>query len=99
KARITLIDPPTGLLPGTFVRAAIVVERRSETLLIPRQALRAGGEVAIVEGGVARLRTVTTGLEQGALIEVTAGLRGGEQVIVLGPEALRDGQPVKVVVR
>ncbi|MBI2248106.1 MAG: efflux RND transporter periplasmic adaptor subunit [Armatimonadetes bacterium] len=99
KARITLIDLPTGLLPGTFVRAAIVVERRSETLLIPRQALRAGGEVAIVEGGVARLRTVTAGLEQGALIEVTAGLRGGEQVIVLGPEALRDGQPVKVVVR
>ncbi len=98
KARIRLDNSPSGLLPGTFVRAAIVVERRAGALLIPRQALHSG-EVAVVEGGVARLRAVRTGLERGVLVEVIAGLREGEQVVVLGPESLRDGQPVKVVAR
>lgn len=99
KARIRLIDPPAGLLPGTFVRAAVVVERHSGVLLIPRQALRAGGDVVVIVGGIARMRPVTTGLQQGSLVEVAAGLREGELVVVLGPESLQDGQPVRVVTR
>lgn len=97
KVRIRLIDPPSGLFPGTFVRAAIVVELHAGALVIPRQALRGINEVAVVQGGVVRLRKVTIGLQQGALIEVTSGLREGEQVIVLGPETLSDGQQVKTV--
>ncbi|HET6780960.1 MAG TPA: efflux RND transporter periplasmic adaptor subunit [bacterium] len=97
KVRIRLIDPPSGLLPGTFVRAAIIVERHVGALVIPRQALRGSNEVAVVQGGVVRLRTVTVGLQHGALVEVTSGLREGEQVVVLGPETLSDGQPVRTV--
>jgi len=97
KVRIRLIDPPSGLLPGTFVRAAIVVERHVGALVIPRQALRGSNEVAVVQGGMVRLRTVTIGLQQGALVEVTAGLREGEPVVVLGPETLTEGQPVRTV--
>jgi len=97
KVRIRLIVPPPGLLPGTFVHAAIVVERHVGVLVIPRQALRGSNEVAVVQGGVVRLRTVTIGLLQGALVEVRSGLREGEQVVVLGPETLNEGQPVKTV--
>lgn len=100
RARITLFDPPAGLLPGTFVRATVVVERHANALLMPRQALRASGaDVAVVQGGVVRLRTVTIGLQQGTMVEVTSGLQEGEQVVVLGPETLREGQAVKVVSR
>jgi HlyD family secretion protein len=97
KVRIRMIDPPSGLLPGTFVRASIVVEQHVAALVIPRQALRGSNGVAVVQGGVVRLRTVTIGLQHGALVEVTSGLREGEQVIVLGPETLNDGQPVRTV--
>lgn len=97
KVRIRLIDSSSGLLPGTFVRAAIVVERHTGVLVIPRQALRANNEVAVVQSGVVRLRKVTVGLEHGTLVEITSGLREGEQVVVLGPETLTDGQPVRTV--
>jgi len=74
-----------------------VVERHVGALVIPRQALRGSNEVAVVQGGMVRLRTVTIGLQQGALVEVTTGLREGEPVVVLGPETLTEGQPVRTV--
>jgi membrane fusion protein (multidrug efflux system) len=50
--------------------------------------------VFVVENGVARLRTVTTGLASGANVEVTSGLEGSEKIVVVGQSTLRDGTPV-----
>jgi HlyD family secretion protein len=53
----------------------------------------------VVEGGLGRLRPVETGLASEEEIEITSGLREGEQV-VLGPykvltRELKDGRPVE----
>jgi len=90
---------PAGLLPGTFVRGSVVVERRAGVLTVPRAALRSDGRptVWVVRDGVVDVRPVTIGLAAGERVEVTGGVRAGEQVVVLGPERLAQGAKVKIV--
>lgn len=98
--RLRLVAPPPGVLPGTFVRGAIVVERRRGVLTVPRAALRRvdGRDVVwLVEGGVVRVRPVAVGLTQDARVEVRRGVRAGDLVVTLGPEAVTEGTRVTVV--
>jgi len=50
--------------------------------------------VFIVDGGVVRAREVTTGSVVGDQIEITAGLKEGEQVAVSDVDRLADGTAV-----
>jgi membrane fusion protein (multidrug efflux system) len=90
-----------GLLrPGMFARVAIVYERKPDALQIPRTALLdTDGEpkVFVVKDGKAAERAVKLGLSNGGWIEVTEGLKDGEQVIVVGHGAVKPGAAVRVV--
>lgn len=97
KVTLAVSDETGNLRPGMFARARIVYETHENTLLVPAAAILAEdaeASVFVVEDGIAKRRTVTTGLESGERIEVTSGLEGSEQVIVVGQSALRDGTPV-----
>ena len=48
-------------------------------------------------GGKAEQRAIKTGLSNAGKIEVTEGLTGNEQVVVVGQNGLKDGNPVRVV--
>jgi hypothetical protein len=97
--RLRLIDPPATLQPGTFVRGAVVVERRVGVLTMPRAALHddARPTVRVVSGGIVDVREVTIGLSERNRVEVIRGVTEGEQVVVLGPEDLVAGTKVTVV--
>jgi HlyD family secretion protein len=71
-------------------------ESERPAIRVPQSAIR-DGTLFVVESGKASQRTVTTG-ETGANgdIEIRKGLIGGEDVILAPPDALKDGQPVKV---
>lgn len=101
RVRIALSGAPPALLPGTSVRAELLVERRENVILIPLGALRQNGqsEVVVVKEGRAVVRRVLLGLRDRAVAEVSSGLAPGELVVTLGPETLGDGQPVRVVNR
>jgi membrane fusion protein (multidrug efflux system) len=90
-----------GLLrPGMFARVAIVYERKPDALQIPRTALLESDgppRVFVVKDGKAQERAVKLGLSNGAWIEVTEGLRDGEQVVVVGQGAVKPGAAVRVV--
>ncbi len=97
--KVTLgIDNDGGnLRPGMFARAKIVYEVHENAILVPLKAVVAEDAqpaVFVVEEGVARLRTVTIGLESGSSVEVTSGLQGSERIVVVGQGTLRDGTPV-----
>nr|MBP6514605.1 efflux RND transporter periplasmic adaptor subunit [Steroidobacteraceae bacterium] len=100
KAKLEVKDDSGRLLPGMFARVNIVYERREGALQVPRSALVEGDgqpSVFVVVKGKAEQRKVTTGLANGGLIEVTAGLTAGEQVIVVGQGALKQGTAVRIV--
>jgi membrane fusion protein (multidrug efflux system) len=90
-----------GLLrPGMFARVAIIYERKPDALQIPRTALLDGDgppKVFVVKDGKAAERAVKLGLSNGAWIEVTEGLKDGEQVVVVGQGAVKTGTAVRVV--
>lgn len=96
---LRLIDPPATLQPGTFIRGAVVVERRVGVLTMPRAALHddARPTVRVVSGGIVDVREVTIGLSERNRVEVIRGVTEGEQVVVLGPEDLVAGTKVTVV--
>lgn len=68
-------------------------------VLVPKGAVRSVDGKSIVfvlRDDRAERRAVSVGLAQGDQVEVTAGLRAGEPVIVEGPPTLKDGDKVKV---
>ncbi len=99
KVTVEAVSPPPSVRPGAFVTVDVLRESRPRALLVPRQALireLSDTYVYVAEGGVARKRTVSLGLEEAERVEITAGLKAGERVIVSGQGALRDQAPIAV---
>lgn len=87
------------LRPGSFVRSEIVTEEAEQALAVPSQAVVtfAGIEkVFVVQNGRAVETPISTGRRVAGWVEVTAGVNPGDAVI-LEPERVRPGQPVRVV--
>lgn len=100
KVTLEVNDPKGDLKPGMFSRVGIVFERRPDALTIPRVALldTDGSEnVFVVSAGKAVQRTIRTGLSNAGKVEVIEGLKGAEQVVIVGQTGLKDGNPVRVV--
>jgi len=100
KATILVENPDWKLRPGMFVKAEIVVERRENTIVIPKDVVlsrRRGKVVFIVDRGVARERTIQIGLENPEQVEVLRGLKENDRLVTRGFETLRHGSRVKIV--
>ena len=100
KVTLEVDDPKGDLKPGMFSRVGIVFERRAEALTIPRIALLdtdGASNVFVVTSGKAEQRAIKTGLSNAGKIEVIEGLTGAEQVVIVGQNGLKDGNPVRVV--
>lgn len=86
------------LHPGMFVTLTLYLEEHKDALAIPPAALVTAGpgpSVFVVDQGKAKQVPITTGLDDGAWIEVVSGLSGEEEVILVGKSGLTDGQVVQ----
>ena len=100
KVEVSIENPKHYLKPGMFARVTIELQHRRDVPLIPKDAvLLIGGDSAVfvVDGDVARLRKVRTGLERGNLVEVVEGIERGQRIIVRGQSVASDGKRVEVV--
>ena len=96
--RVRLANPAGSLKAGMFARCAVTIARFTG-IAAPRQAVVEeveGSSVFVVRNGVAHLVPVKLGVEQGDLVQVTSGLKRGDQVVVNGQSRLRDGDLVSV---
>lgn len=96
--RARLENPDRKLRPGMSARARITLATNGRALMVPEQAIWPNGEqkmVYVVTGGVAKLVPVTLGIRQPGLVEVTSGIKDGDEVVVTGQLKLRDGAKVK----
>jgi RND family efflux transporter MFP subunit len=96
---VDLPNPDHALRPGTYAEVALGLREIPNALVLPPQAvisIAKGKSVFIVEQGKARSVEVETGITDGKWIEITKGLRGTEDVVVVGKRKLLDGSPVEV---
>jgi HlyD family secretion protein len=70
------------LLPGTSADAEVILSARDDVLRVPTSALLEGGKVLVFERGRLVERTLSIGLRNWDMTEVTGGLAPGERVVV-----------------
>lgn len=94
------VPNPDGVLkPGFFANVTLYTDSERDTILVPVTAILYEGEKArifIIEGNKAKERQVKTGTKYGDLMEITEGLREGENIVVVGQQNLSDGAKVNV---
>ncbi len=89
------IDNPTGLRVGMELSCEITVkEQGKDSIIIPPEALYEEDGVLVVEHGRIRKRKVEIGESTVNQIEVLAGLKPGDKVVVSYPEEIKEGMRV-----
>jgi RND family efflux transporter MFP subunit len=97
---IDLPNPGNALLSGSYAEVHIHVAAQNPTSLIPVNALIYRSEhlqVGVVRDGKVVLVEITPGHDLGSEIEVVAGLKPDDRVVVNPPDSLVSGQEVHVV--
>jgi HlyD family secretion protein len=97
-----LVPNPGGRLrPNGVARVVIAAQRLDDAVVIPSSAVTLdatnanGGTVMVVDDKmVAHEVKVTTGIRSGGRTQITAGLNGGETVVIEGNYGLPDGTKV-----
>jgi len=95
---IDIPNPGEALVSGMFVEVVLSLRQHRDALVIPPAALVSSNStkaVFVVEQGVARRVPVKTDIDDGVWVEVTEGLTGSEDVVVVGKASLTDGITVK----
>jgi RND family efflux transporter MFP subunit len=96
---IDVPNPDHALTPGVYCTVELKIPRKTPSLVVPSEAIifnRDGLSVAVVEDGVARIHPVTVVRDFGTTVEVSAGVKDGDQVILNPPVDLTDGRKVRV---
>jgi membrane fusion protein (multidrug efflux system) len=106
KTEIALSNNDGKIKVGMFARVQVISEIHRGAVLMPLAATltevlpgrgtRVETTVFVVDGAVARERSVVLGLAGPTHYEVLGGLEAGEAVVVTGQSLLRDGIKVKV---
>jgi len=93
--RIDVADPQAKLKAGLIGQVAIVGDRRSGALVVPREAIASGPEpsvMQVIDGRVRRV-LVRLGMTDGRVVEVVQGLGEGMSIVAL-PTGIGDGDLV-----
>jgi RND family efflux transporter MFP subunit len=96
---VDLPNPDGELRSGVYCFVELKIPRKTPSLVVPAEAIifnRDGLQVAVVEDGKAEIRKVTVTRDMGTQVEVDAGVKPGDQVILKPPVNLRDGDKVRM---
>lgn len=94
---IELPNPTRELRPGMYASVRLGVERKQDALLLPTGAVvseKAGTFVFLLADGKARKTPIRLGFSDGIHVEVVDGVTPEQAVILVGDQALNDGQAV-----
>jgi len=95
------VDNPKGtLLTGSYAEVHLAVPTQASTFLLPVNTLifrTEGLRVGVVKDGKVVLTAVTPGHDFGNQIEIVAGLKVEDQVIINPPDSIVSGQEVQIV--
>ena len=97
---IDLPNPGNTLLTGSYAEVHLRVPSQGSTFLIPVSTLIFRSErlqVGVVRNGKVEMADLTPGHDFGSEIEVVAGLKSDDQIVMNPPDSLVAGQEVNIV--
>jgi RND family efflux transporter MFP subunit len=92
-------NPDGALQPGVYCTVELKIPRQSPALIVPASGIifnQNGMQVAVVENGVAHLQKIAITTDYGTEVEVNAGVKDGDQVVLQPPVNLADGDKVQI---
>src|SRR5215470_9175836 len=95
---IDLPNPDGALASGIYCTVELKIPRKTPAFVLPAEALifnRNGQQVAVANDGKAEIRKVRVTRDLGTRVEVDAGVKPGEQVILNPPVTLVEGSKVQ----
>ena len=95
---IDVPNPDGALDPGIYCTVELHIPRKVPSLTVPADAIIVNADelhVAVLENGTARFHKVTVTRDMGTSVEVSDGLKPGDQVILNPPVDLADGGKVQ----
>lgn len=100
--KLDIQDPEGKLRIGMFASLQLILERKSNTLQIPSDAIvrRFGRELTYVvdaDRTSVEERVVKVGLEIDEKVEVLEGLEAGEEIVYQGQTFLTDGAKIQII--
>ncbi len=99
RVRAMVDKPDAGLIAGSFVKVKIELGQNDAALMIPSQAVipkARNKQVIIYSNGIANMTTVTTGIRDSSMVEITTGLKAGDTILITGLLTVKQGAKVKL---
>jgi RND family efflux transporter MFP subunit len=99
-AEIDVVNTTGTLLTGSYAEVHLTIPGQGSTYLVPVNTLvfrSEGLQVAVVKDDKVALTNVTPGHDFGERIEILAGLKGDDQVVLNPPDSIVSGQAVQIV--
>jgi membrane fusion protein (multidrug efflux system) len=100
EVRARLPNPGLELRPGLFAKVSVTLAVKPDALLVPEQAIWPIGNdktLYVIEEGKVTRRVVKLGERKPGYVEVTSGLRAGEEIVVAGQMKLFEGAAVNTI--
>jgi RND family efflux transporter MFP subunit len=92
-------NPNRALLPGLYADATIALEKKTDAVYAPVQAVDRNGERATVDvvttDHTIEIRPVVLGIQTATDVEIISGLKEGESIAVSDRSSLKAGQHVQ----
>ncbi|MEW6051777.1 MAG: efflux RND transporter periplasmic adaptor subunit [Candidatus Zixiibacteriota bacterium] len=99
KARASVPNPDAALIPGSFVKVEITLERLPDALVVPAGVIipeLAGEKVFVVRNGQARSVLVKVGLRTETSVQIVEGLQPDDTILTTGLLQVVDGRAIEI---
>jgi membrane fusion protein (multidrug efflux system) len=98
RVRAILPNPDKALKPGMLLTVSVLSHQR-QSLAVPELAVIGDGDerfVFVLEDRTVKRVKVDIGIRQNGLVEITGGVKAGQQVVTEGVVKLTDGMTVRL---
>lgn len=99
KIKATVGKQTDKLFAGSFAKVLLSLGKNETALMIPTQAIipqARGKKVLLCKNGLAQFESVTTGVRDTAMVQITSGLKVGDTVLITGLLSTKPGAKLQL---